>query len=159
MYEEYSYDNEEDEEYDQPPPSYRGRRRGPPPGDSRRSRVHARSREGPSPRGGPARAVLRRCVRGRSAAVDGRPHELHGDTQLPDEGAGGGRSLRAVGVALAAAARGFAEATLFFIVPDVLLTAITIRAPRRGHHFVERGRGQLQFFFCAERARGYRGRE
>ena len=50
---------------------------------------------------------------------------------MSDDRAGRRGALRALGVNLGAAVWGFAEATLFFIVPDVLLSWIALHAPRK----------------------------
>lgn len=49
---------------------------------------------------------------------------------MPDDRPGGRRPVPGVGVNLSALAWGFAEATLFFLVPDVLLTWIALRHAR-----------------------------
>jgi len=51
-------------------------------------------------------------------------------TTLTNDGAGGGRRSYRLGMNLAACVWGFAEATLFFVVPDVLLTWIALHDAR-----------------------------
>ena len=50
---------------------------------------------------------------------------------MPDEETGQGRLLSGVGVNILAAGWGVAEATIFFIVPDVMLTALPLRNLRQ----------------------------